>query len=1380
MKYLLRRSIFLLFLLFPLILSAQWTPLGGGTDYSFEQNDLYTISYLGKIYRSENMGNDWQQVQTNYVPISEDVEHFTVLGDLFYVITSANNVWYSEDNGNTWTKITGGDRPFDPLRFLKIAGKVYVVNDSSTKLYTPSEDHSEWISISTPIFVANCYTANDTAVYVGSRSGGVYYARYDDLENWHQINDGLPSRFFPPVYDDIMTITTNGTDLYAIIERNGLYKWSPEEKHWQLLDALPFTPSSSADIISVVAFGEQLLVNVENYGESFLSSDGGATFSLYEPRQRGHFFRFGDFVFSWDNNSLLRHPAAGLFYEKATRSTLGMSPVWERTITGEYLGEGGFFAKDLDLDGRKEILCSGKNGNDYWFSIYEYDSQQQTYIKSFVSDAFVGRKIIDIQPIDLDGDQRYELAIGFDDSWLELYDSEHYDSMLYAIQMPARPAPAGDRYKISNFIIEDIDQNGTREFITLTQNNIIALDIDDGSVVYEFPYSGTALAYGNVDADPANELVLNTGYVLEFRQDSLLLEWDYPNGYFSAYRQSLLLRDIDSDGIKEIIGLAAGTTNDIEVFSVPDQARIYTIDAYYPEFSFELWDDDGDGWMEVFVPNWTGRHILYDLRTGTEIREFDIGGGDSHDVLIEDVDSDGNMEILLADGNSSTASDHILIFDRATFAEEWQSDFVSLYRYEMAIGDVDGDCTPEMIFLEEYDSLPPSDFNRIRELKLTAMNLETKEVKWQETIASGYPVDYPYIEVVKVSPITLGGPPKILIGGSERQDGFLKIYDPIQDIIENTYYFPNTNRIITIEVADLDQNNELEIILGSKATTSGLIDEIYVVNATDGHEIWASGDLGPGSSPGIYELMVEDVNNDTYPDIIANDYDIYVYSGLTKEPIFFLEEYEFSKPRFISTLKLNGKQHLVITEKNRIIVYNDQLTGIQEKIFMEDPVETIQIGDIDGNQMPDIVYGSEGSIKAFELASDGTLTNTYVSKPVSSSLELTRIGDFDGDGKVEIFVRSNQGFHEFENEIENDVAICLGADAAIDGEGLIPTPHPVTRHQWTVANQGNTNISNSHLINAQTSRLQINPNGLTPGTAVLRYTINTLDGCQLMRLVSITIPPTLTPVPAGMDQLDLCAPQTQLAAASPAEGFGLWKLLSGTNTGLISDPLDPNSLFHGRIGESYQLKWEIQQLTCPPPAQEVTIHFSDDSDADGIADACDCNAADPADAYQLISDSPIPGGAYYNVYDFEVNGSVAQNTQVDVIATHSVRLTAGFHARAGSAFSARIDDCQPPLPAPDLPAFRKETVAAPSLKIYPNPVSGNATIDMDLPKGDTIDLFVQNVNGQLVSILYKGERLDAGLYNRALPTANFAPGIYFLKYRTSTAIRTIKFIVVRK
>ena len=69
---------------------------------------------------------------------------------------------------------------------------------------------------------------------------------------------------------------------------------------------------------------------------------------------------------------------------------------------------------------------------------------------------------------------------------------------------------------------------------------------------------------------------------------------------------------------------------------------------------------------------------------------------------------------------------------------------------------------------------------------------------------------------------------------------------------------------------------------------------------------------------------------------------------------------------------------------------------------------------------------------------------------------------------------------------------------------------------------------------------------------------------------------------------------------------------------------------------------------------------------------------------------------------------------------------------------------------------------------------------MDLPKGDTIDLFVQNVNGQLVSILYKGERLDAGLYNRALPTANFAPGIYFLKYRTSTAIRTIKFIVVRK
>jgi len=78
---------------------------------------------------------------------------------------------------------------------------------------------------------------------------------------------------------------------------------------------------------------------------------------------------------------------------------------------------------------------------------------------------------------------------------------------------------------------------------------------------------------------------------------------------------------------------------------------------------------------------------------------------------------------------------------------------------------------------------------------------------------------------------------------------------------------------------------------------------------------------------------------------------------------------------------------------------------------------------------------------------------------------------------------------------------------------------------------------------------------------------------------------------AGPDQTDIIGTTTTLQGNIPQTGNGLWTILSGEGGG-FADDTNPNTLFSGIVGESYNLRWTIS-TGCGSNSDEVIISFSE-------------------------------------------------------------------------------------------------------------------------------------------------------------------------------------------
>jgi hypothetical protein len=81
-------------------------------------------------------------------------------------------------------------------------------------------------------------------------------------------------------------------------------------------------------------------------------------------------------------------------------------------------------------------------------------------------------------------------------------------------------------------------------------------------------------------------------------------------------------------------------------------------------------------------------------------------------------------------------------------------------------------------------------------------------------------------------------------------------------------------------------------------------------------------------------------------------------------------------------------------------------------------------------------------------------------------------------------------------------------------------------------------------------------------------------------------------------------------------------------------------------------------------------------------------------------------------------------------------------------------------------------------RIYPNPFDRLSTIEFSLPEAGVIDVDVYNLLGRRVERVFGG-RIGGGVHEMNLDASAYSPDIYFLRLRTSTAVRTAKFMIIR-
>lgn len=150
----------------------------------------------------------------------------------------------------------------------------------------------------------------------------------------------------------------------------------------------------------------------------------------------------------------------------------------------------------------------------------------------------------------------------------------------------------------------------------------------------------------------------------------------------------------------------------------------------------------------------------------------------------------------------------------------------------------------------------------------------------------------------------------------------------------------------------------------------------------------------------------------------------------------------------------------------------------------------------------------------------------------------------------------------------------LPAGERIGGTGFFSFLHGYT-YLWSSTEEfGNT--SWYRYLMSHTGEVGQNPNQQEFGMSVRCLK----GGCT----------PQPTPADAGPDQLNVPGTAATLTGNTPADGTGLWEIVSGTGGAIVS-PDNPASQFQGQAGNEYTLSWTIT-TACGGSTDQVVISFA--------------------------------------------------------------------------------------------------------------------------------------------------------------------------------------------
>jgi hypothetical protein len=678
---------------------------------------------------------------------------------------------------------------------------------------------------------------------------------------------------------------------------------------------------------------------------------------------------------------------------------------WVRPTFGTGIGARGLHVVDLENDGNVEILATASLGgfgpNTFW---YVLNHQAGEYFQRWTSTPY-DESIDSLIAVNVDGDIDTDVVVGHG-SVITTYDGSTLESL-------SELNTVAD--SIRGLSVVDVDSDGQLEYVFCDGTSFYVYDVATGSLEHASPSLGaTDLAVGNVDDDPALEIVVSAsdGYVINGQ--SYETEWQYP-GSFGQYVRA---GDLDGDGRDEIVAGAAWYK--ITVFDAELQSPKYELVTDLDLDALRLFDVDGDVSPEiVYGDGQWGNVYAHDGASGTLLWSVYNPEHGVTDVAVGDSDQDGTLELLWGAGFSSTGPDYLFVADTITQVREWQSQDVVGPFYAMDHGDVDLDGRPELLIGSVASESGYGDGLYF------IHDAETKALEYQ----SGEPTGSDWTGLYRIRHANLDGDPQseYCITTSITYSALVICYDGTTHLEEFRLQTASGLAFRAMQIADVDEDGQPEIVASTLREHTGAPGTyLYVYDGATGAEEWHSVDLDSYWAQLSY-LRIGNLDGDSAPEIAVGAVggSLYVFDGVTHVLQFQ------SAALGLTSLDLadrddDGVDEIFIGNASGSIVRLDSATGVALETIgtYGSAVNGLNVTELTGDGIEDYVFGLGGELLIYDGLAPGVAA--WSSGTIGSAVGATdsiMVADIDEDDSKEIVLNVGSfGVHVYEvaNPCEDD------------------------------------------------------------------------------------------------------------------------------------------------------------------------------------------------------------------------------------------------------------------------------------------------------------------------------------------------------------------------
>lgn len=158
-------------------------------------------------------------------------------------------------------------------------------------------------------------------------------------------------------------------------------------------------------------------------------------------------------------------------------------------------------------------------------------------------------------------------------------------------------------------------------------------------------------------------------------------------------------------------------------------------------------------------------------------------------------------------------------------------------------------------------------------------------------------------------------------------------------------------------------------------------------------------------------------------------------------------------------------------------------------------------------------------------------------------------------------------------------------------------------------------------------------------------------------------------------------------------------------------------------------------------------------------------------------------GNYRAAMTIESSGTIQTGNITRFLAGESITLSNGFHAENGAAFSASIHPCSetPPILAEENVPLTERVITyereVPTLKVFPNPMKNNTSIQFYLPDSLIAQIRVFDFSGKLVQTL-NSSLMGKGPHQIEWFGKNIEGGVYFIQLQTKLGQQMVKMMKI--